>query len=190
MTITRRAIRSPAAEPRLRRAYFDCRFGQLHVHYAMPSSGGFDEATTLLCLPGHPGSGRFYRPLLLPLAQDRTVYAPDLPGYGESDPSPGGADPADAAAAMADFVDSMRIRRIDLLAHDTAVPIAMALLQLRPTLVGRIVLSPGTEAVRAQMQASRHPALMIDLSPVDGPATDLEQVARQAGELRAFLRLV
>jgi len=27
----------------LRRLYVDCRYGQLHVHSAFPSSGGFDE---------------------------------------------------------------------------------------------------------------------------------------------------
>ena len=29
---------------RLRRAYFDSRYGQLHVHQAIPPGGGFDEA--------------------------------------------------------------------------------------------------------------------------------------------------
>jgi Tol biopolymer transport system component len=28
---------------RTRRAYFDCRFGQLHVRTAFPTTGGFDE---------------------------------------------------------------------------------------------------------------------------------------------------
>ena len=37
---------------RLRRSYFDCRFGQLHVHQAIPAGGGFDEAPALVCLPG------------------------------------------------------------------------------------------------------------------------------------------
>ena len=36
--------------PRMRRTYFESRFGQLHVHGAMPGGGGFDEATTLYWL--------------------------------------------------------------------------------------------------------------------------------------------
>ncbi len=37
---------------RTRRAYFDCRFGQLHVRTAFPTTGGFNEGVTLFCL--HP----------------------------------------------------------------------------------------------------------------------------------------
>ena len=33
----------------LRKMYVDSRFGQLHLHTAFPSSGGFDELTPLLC---------------------------------------------------------------------------------------------------------------------------------------------
>ena len=44
--------------PRLRRAYFECRYGQLHVHNAIPVGGGFDELTTLVCLHGTGSSGR------------------------------------------------------------------------------------------------------------------------------------
>jgi pimeloyl-ACP methyl ester carboxylesterase len=179
------AVRS---EPAVRRAYFDCRYGQLHMHYAIPAGGGFDEAATLLCLPGAPGSGRFYRPLLAPLGRDRSVYAPDLPGSGESDPPPHTAGNAEYAIAMLDFVESMRFRSIDLLANGSGVGIALELLQLRPGLVGRMVLSPATEAVRAQARALRQPVLVIDLA-AQGGAGATQDIERQALELRHFLGL-
>ena len=72
------------AEPRVRRGYFESRFGQLHLHNAIPPGGGFDEATALICLHGTPASGRTFRKLLTLVGRDRSVYAPDLPGYGES----------------------------------------------------------------------------------------------------------
>ena len=76
------------APPRLRRAYFECRHGQLHVHNAIPVGGGFDELTTLICLHG---SGR-HRPEFLELSKrlgtSRSIYSPDLPGCGESDAPP------------------------------------------------------------------------------------------------------
>src|SRR3954470_19479354 len=83
-TVTNRT----AAEPRVRRGYFECRFGQLHVHNAIPPGGGFEEGTALLCL--HPAglSGRVFKGLLPQLGRDRSVYAPDLPGSGESDGPP------------------------------------------------------------------------------------------------------
>jgi len=174
------------AEPRVRRAYFDCRQGQLHVHYAIPGGGGFDEATPLLCLPGAPGSGRFFVPLLTSLGRDRSAYAPDLPGCGESDPSSGPVGDLDGAQGLFDFLDSLRLRRVDLLAHAQGVALALTMLELRPAHIGRLVLSPGTEAVRNEARALRHPALVIDLAPV---AVGDDVLERQAVQLRDFLGL-
>jgi pimeloyl-ACP methyl ester carboxylesterase len=185
MSNIRRALRAVSAEPRVRRAYFDCRYGQLHVHYAIPGGGGFDEATPLLCLPGSPGSGHFFVPLLGPLGRDRSVYAPDLPGCGESDPPTGPVGNVDIGHALFDFLDSLHLRRVDLLAHDTGVPIALMMLELRPASIGRVVLSPGTEAVRSEARALRHPSLVIDLAPAAIDAT----LERQAAQLRDFLGL-
>src|ERR1044072_9409882 len=73
------------ASPRLRRAYFECRHGQLHVHNAIPVGGGFDELTTLICLHGAAGTGRMFLEVSKRLGNSRSIYSPDLPGCGESD---------------------------------------------------------------------------------------------------------
>jgi len=190
MTRARRDVRvAVAPEPRMRRAYFDCRYGQLHMHYAIPGGGGFDEATTLLCIAGAPGTGRFFRPLLLPLGRDRSVYAPDLPGCGESDPAPGALDSAGVAAALGDFLDSMHLRQIDLMAHESGVAVAIALTQQRSAQVGRVVLSPNTDAVRSEARVIRQPQLVIDLRPADAGGHDAVELERQAAQLRDFLGL-
>ena len=190
MIKARRDLRlAAAAEPRVRRAYYDCRFGQLHVHYAIPAGGGFDEATTLLCVPGAAGLGRFFRPLLIPLGRDRSVYAPDLPGSGESDPPPGRLDADSASAALGDFVDSMHFKQIDLLAHDSGVTIALTLAAQRPTQVGRVVLSPNTDTVRTEARTLKQPHLVIDLRPADAGGHNAAELERQAAQLRAFLGL-
>jgi len=167
---------APAPPPRVRRSYFDCRYGQLHVHHAIPASGGFDEGTPLLCLPGAPGSGRFFLPRLAALGADRSVYAPDMPGSGESDAPAGGAGPRELAAAMGDFLDSMRLRRVDLLAHGEGVAVAAALLAARPESIGRIVVSGAEPA-----GISGRPVLRIDLPGPDGP------VEPQVVDLKGFL---
>ena len=41
MAVRSRANRDVGTQPRVRRAYFECRYGQLHVHNVMPSGGGF-----------------------------------------------------------------------------------------------------------------------------------------------------
>src|SRR5450631_839967 len=99
---------------RTRRAYFDCKFGQLHVRTAFPTTGGFDEQVTLICLHPSDAASRLFSRLLSELADVRSAYAPDLPGYGESDPSPAGS-VVDAATAISDLANDLRLRQIDLL---------------------------------------------------------------------------
>jgi pimeloyl-ACP methyl ester carboxylesterase len=95
---------APPTAVRTRRAYFDCKFGQLHVRTAFPVTGGFDEQVTLFCLHPLDASSRLFGRFLSELADVRSVYAPDLPGCGESDPSPS-RKLADDAAAISDMAD-------------------------------------------------------------------------------------
>lgn len=131
---------SPATrEVRTRRAYFDCRFGQLHVRTAFPTTGGFDEGVTLFCLhPDHESSRTFAR-FLPEIADDRSVYAPDLPGCGESDPAPA-MNYAEAASAVVDLATDLRLRQIDVLGFRFGAGVALELGASRPDLVRRLVL--------------------------------------------------
>lgn len=139
----RKPISKPVAraEPRVRRAYFECRFGQLHVHNAIPPGGGFEEGTPLLCLPPAPLSGRIFTGLLRAVGCDRSVYAPDIPGYGESDAPPGAPTIADGVAAIGDFLDAMRFRQIDVLGSHAGAVIATELAIERPQQIRRVVLA-------------------------------------------------
>jgi len=131
---------APAAEAvRTRRAYFDSRFGQLHVRTAFPATGGFDEQVTLFCLHPEHSSSRIFAQFLAEIADVRSVYAPDLPGCGESDPS-AASSAADAADAIFDLANDLRLRQIDLLAIHSAAAIALSLAAARPELVRRLVL--------------------------------------------------
>jgi pimeloyl-ACP methyl ester carboxylesterase len=125
---------------RTRRAYFDCKFGQLHVRTAFPTTGGFDEQVTLICLHPIDGSSRSFVKLLPELADTRSVYAPDLPGYGESDPSPARSI-AEAATAVSDLANDLRLRQIDLLGIQYGAGVALELAAARPELVRKLVLA-------------------------------------------------
>lgn len=127
------------AGPRLRRAYFESRFGQLHVHNAIPGGGGFDEGTPLLLIHGSGTTGREFAALLAVLGRDRSVYAPDLPGAGESDGVGSGA-VADSVAALEDFLAQMRFRQIDVLGLREGVLVACELALSRPQIVRRVVM--------------------------------------------------
>jgi len=172
---------------RLRRAYFDCRYVQLHVHQAIPPGGGFDEAAPLLCIPGKQGTGRFFQSVLGALGADRSIYSPDLPGSGESDGAGAGAGAEQYALALIDLLDSLRQRRVDVLAYAEGAETALAMERLRPqALVRRLALAG---ALPATVEAAR--ALKItfrELQPTGSPpdnATDLAE-GFQVAELTKF----
>jgi pimeloyl-ACP methyl ester carboxylesterase len=125
---------------RTRRAYFDCKFGQLHVRTAFPTTGGFDEQVTLVCLHSREGSSRSFARFLPEIAADRSVYAPDLPGFGESDAAPGQTH-GEAARAVVDLATDLRLRKIDLLGVRFGAAVALDLAYARPELVRRLVLA-------------------------------------------------
>jgi pimeloyl-ACP methyl ester carboxylesterase len=124
----------------LRKMYVDCRYGQLHMHTAFPSSGGFDELTPLVCIAPPQHTGRLFGPLLRDLGRDRSVYAPDLPGSGESDPPDHAPVVTDFAAAFVDLVDSLRLRHVDVLGYQTGSLAAIELAIARAEQVRRVAL--------------------------------------------------
>ena len=144
----------PPAEARVRRGYFECRYGQLHVHNSIPPGGGFEEATPLLCLHDWPGSGRVFARFLVLAGRDRSAYAPDLPGFGESDPPGPVPAIADYAAAIGDFLESMHLRQVDVLGQRAGTLIATELAVTRPEQIGRMVMVSAPLLSEAERQAA------------------------------------
>ena len=189
------------APPRLRRAYFESRYGQLHVHNAIPVGGGFDELTTLICLHGSVGSGRQFLEISKHLGSSRSIYSPDLPGCGESDAAPTKLDIAGFAGAVGDFLDSMRFRQVDLLGVGTGSAVAAELAISRPKVVRKVCLlgSPGKDAVDptargaqalrdagAAWQSDRRQLIEQPVLSLD-PAADISAVEALAAKLAEFL---
>jgi pimeloyl-ACP methyl ester carboxylesterase len=178
-------VRSPA---RLRRAYFDCRYGQLHLNQAIPPGGGFDEATALLCVPGARGLGGFFRNLLGPLGADRSVYAPDLPGCGASDAAGTGAGPEQYALALADLLDELRLRSVDVLAQAEGANTALALARLRPGgAVRRMVFSASPPGAPAAARTLGVPCHEVSLAGAAEVAMTADSVDAQLHDLTTFL---
>ncbi len=135
--------RLPLPQPasvHIRRSYAESRFGQVHVWTAYPSGGGFDERTPLLCLHHAGGSGRFFAPMLRELGNDRSVYAIDLPGHGTSDAPTAKFSVADLAGAIGDFLDSLRLRSIDVFGYQLGTLIGAELAIARPQQVRRMMV--------------------------------------------------
>jgi pimeloyl-ACP methyl ester carboxylesterase len=148
--------RLPLPQPavvHVRRSYAESRFGQIHLSTAYPSGGGFDERTPVICLHHSGGSGRLFAPVLRELGNDRSVYAPDLPGHGSSDPASSKATVADLAAGIGDFIDSLRLRNVDLAGYQLGALVAAELAITRPQMIRRVLLW-GVPSYSAQDRAA------------------------------------
>ncbi len=164
---------------RTRRAYFDCRFGQLHVRTAFPTTGGFDEGTTLLCLHPRDASSRIFDRFLPEIADDRSVYAPDLPGRGESDAAPTSRF-SDAAAAIADLAADLRLRQIDVLGFRSGANVAVELATSKPELVRRLILVAPPEL--ENLTVVKQESLVVRIKP--GPSDDTQWAQRTLAKAR------
>jgi pimeloyl-ACP methyl ester carboxylesterase len=163
--------------PALRRAYFDCRFGQLHVYQAIPAGGGFDEATAVICVPGVDDSAAVFAPWLPLLGIDRSIYAIDLPGTGMSDAGRGGSRQANGAAVIGDFMANMRVRRANLLARAAGIEVVRALVAAAPAGFGRLAVWDQPVALAALGAATPLPQLLLDVASPNADA---------CGRLRQF----
>ena len=129
------------SEPRVRRGYFECRYGQLHVHNAIPPGGGFEEGTALLCLHGTAG----HRPRTSSVScRCWGATAPftlrTFPAAANPTAPPASQCPRMRPPRSGDFLDSMRFRQIDVLGYQSGSLIAAELAIARPQQVRRVVL--------------------------------------------------
>ena len=177
MTIKKRSANADSAQ--LRRLYIDCRFGQLHLTTAYPPSGGFDECTPLVFLHDEGGTGADFNPCAAELGADRSVYAPDLPGSGASDLKEGRATVANHAAAIADLIDQLRLKQVDLIGFGRGAALAFEIAAARPQHVRRLIVT----AEPSNATAAR-PLLRLD---ADAGRLAGQPVAALVAEIRNFL---
>lgn len=122
----------------IRRAYADCQYGQLHYRSAEPD----DDATStpLVCFHQSPQSGKIFTEVLNALGNTRAVYAPDTPGFGESDPPPEEPTIEDFADTMEEFIDHLGLKSFDILGYHTGALTGTEIAIRRPDQVRRLVL--------------------------------------------------
>lgn len=179
-------VRIAAGAVRTRRAYFDCQYGQLHVHTAFPTTGGFDEQVTLICIHAGGASGRAFGRFLPAIATERSAYAPDLPGCGESDPAPSSS-AADSARAVADLAADLRLRQVDLLGFGDGAAVAVELALAKPELVRRVCLIAPAAYERATLVRQPCLALRIGGATSGSAALPPEAQVMEAPEYAADL---
>lgn len=185
---------APAVE--LRRTYADSRWGQLHVRRAAPTAAAGSHPPLVL-LHMTPLSGRMFDAVQPRFATDRVVYAPDTPGYGNSDAPPSRPAFGDYADALGEWIARLG-EPVDLLGYHTGAALAVEIARRHPDRVRRVVLVAVpllSDASKAKLRAAEPAALREDGShlasmwngsmAVRPTGQTLEQVARTVADKQA-----
>lgn len=121
-------------------------------------TAGAPTRPAVLLLHGFPQSARAFRDVLSGLSRAAFVVAPDLPGFGESDPLPRASFPA-LARAVAELVTHLDVGPRYIYLHDFGAPVGLQLAMEAPSNVLGLIIQnanahrtgwgPGWEATRA-----------------------------------------
>lgn len=95
----------------------------------------------LLLLHGWGGSARYWRGTLAALAGRHALFAPDLPGFGDSPPLPGPANAEALANAVVALADTLGLARFDLNGHSFCAGVAAHIAAHHPDRVRRLILT-------------------------------------------------
>lgn len=108
----------------VRKGYIDATHGQLHYRIAEARSAS--GKPPLLCLHQSPKCGLEFDTFMREASRDRTVIAPDYPGYGMSDPAPSEAATTIPmyAEEMWRLADALGIETLDLFGNHTGAKVA------------------------------------------------------------------
>lgn len=105
------------------------------------STAGHRDNPPLLLLHQTASSGVMFARVMELLADDYSLIAPDLPGFGRSAPLPHPPTMADYAAAVAGVLDALGIARCDVFGHHTGAAVAVQLATQHATRIRRLILS-------------------------------------------------
>lgn len=120
----------------VRRAYSLSSFGQLHYRRSGPEG----TRSPLLLLHSCPGSGYLYDNFLAEMGRDRTVIAPDFPGFGMSDAPSEAPGIAGYAAAMLELETALGLGVFDVMGYHAGGVVAVEMARQQPQAVRKIVM--------------------------------------------------
>ncbi len=95
----------------------------------------------LLLLHGWGGSSRYWQDTLNLFADIRCIYAPDLPGHGETPPLQDETSAERLATLVIEFADALGLEQFDLNGHSLGGAVAVYIAARRPERVRKLVIT-------------------------------------------------
>jgi pimeloyl-ACP methyl ester carboxylesterase len=125
-----------AALGRVHRAYAPGPHGQIHYR----RSGPIGARSPLVLLHPFPGSSYLFEGLMSEMGHDRSLIAPDMPGFGMSDPP--GVTPTIStyATAMLDLVAELGLGMVDVMGYHAGGSVAVEMARQQPDVVRKLIL--------------------------------------------------
>lgn len=149
-----------------KRGYAPFTAGQ--IHYAEAGDG-----PPLLLLHSAPRSSRAYRLMLPRLAGGFRAIAPDLPGFGASDPLAGAVTMDALADAMVELLDALGVAKAHVFGYHTGNKVAAAMAARHPARIDRLILCGQIHSIIPE-KAKRDGAIanIVDKYFIDYPGVD------------------
>lgn len=124
-----------------RRKFVNGRYGQMHLRICEPKK---TEHPPLVCMHMFPQSGRNFELFVQAMGTDRTVIAPDFPGYGESDAPDQPITASEYAESIWDLVSELSLlkeyKQVDIFGIHAGAKLATELTSLHSDAVRKLIL--------------------------------------------------
>jgi pimeloyl-ACP methyl ester carboxylesterase len=137
--------------------------GDRLFHYRAPVNPAGRNLPPIILVHGLGVSSRYMIPTAERLAPHRTVYAPDLPGFGRSSKPAHTLNLTELADALAAWMEQLGIDRAVLLGNSIGCQIVVDLGLRRPELVEQLVLVSPTVDKRARTAFRSFARLLLDV---------------------------
>ncbi|MBA2734877.1 MAG: alpha/beta hydrolase [Acidobacteria bacterium] len=137
--------------------------GDQLIHYRASVNPSNNNLPPIILIHGLGVSSRYMIPTARKLAAHRTIYAPDLPGFGRSGKPARPLNITELSDALARWMELLVIDRAVLLANSIGCQIVVDLALRRPELVERLVLTAPTVDSEARTVFRSFLRLLLDV---------------------------
>jgi len=137
--------------------------GDQLFHYRASVNPANKNLPPLILVHGLGVSSRYMMPTARRLAPHRTIYAPDLPGFGRSCKPSRPLNLTELSDALARWMESLGIERAVLLANSIGCQLVIDLALRRPELVEQLILVSPTVDSKARTAFHSFARLLLDI---------------------------
>jgi 2-hydroxy-6-oxonona-2,4-dienedioate hydrolase len=136
----------PVSAPPSRIQHHEVNIGPYKIHYRHhePPGGQAAGRPPIVLVHGFVVSGTYLEPSMQPLAEETSVYAPDLPGHGQSNGADEPLSIPELADVLMDWTRKIGLEQVDLVGNSMGCSIATAAAERHGEHIRRLVLQGPT----------------------------------------------